>query len=89
MIYCSNPYNRNKAVLPKNHRQLWKQSNPDPKNPNIRWAKEGTGKKAVYHIFRNNGNGKWHWSGSTKGVTSNGVPRPININKVHNSIKKL
>jgi len=83
--YGPNNYNRNKAVLPKNHRQLFKDSKQVGKN---RWTKEGFGKKAVYHRFSSDGNGKYHWSGSTNGKTSNGTSRSIKIKDVPSTIRR-
>ena len=68
-----NPYNRNKSVLPKNHQELWKNSRLA--SDGNRWTKVGEGKNAVYHRFQSDGNGNWHWNGSTNGVTQNGIPR--------------
>jgi len=81
-------YNSTKSVLPENHESLWLQSIADPNNSNVRWTKEGAGKKAVYHRFQSDGNDKWHWNGSTKGVTKLGQAREISINHVPNEIKK-
>lgn len=81
-----NPYIRNKSVLPKNHEQLWGQSRL-AKDGN-RWAKVGNGKKAEYHRFQNDGNGNWHWNGSTKGVTASGTPRAIKMKDVPSEVLK-
>ena len=54
-----------------------------------RWTKVGDGKKAVYHRFQNDGNGKWHWNGSTDGVTKSGQSRLIRPNDIPIDIKKL
>ncbi|WP_299118108.1 RHS repeat domain-containing protein, partial [uncultured Winogradskyella sp.] len=84
-----NPYNSSKSVLPNNHEDLWQDSVADPKSDNTRWTKEGSGKKAVYHRFQSDGNGNWHWNGSTNGRTKSGNAREIRINHVPNEIKKL
>ncbi|MGV9004116.1 RHS repeat-associated core domain-containing protein [Flavobacterium sp.] len=81
-------YNKTKSVLPINHENLWLKSKSDSANANIRWTKEGEGKKAVYHRFQSDGNGNWHWNGSTNGKTKNGEKREIPINQVPNEIKK-
>ncbi|QYS87097.1 hypothetical protein JJC03_03785 [Flavobacterium oreochromis] len=82
------PYNSSKSVLPKNHENLWLESKADPKNENVRWTKEGKGKKAIYHRFQSDGNGNWHWNGSTDGRTKGGQPRQIPIDQVPNQIQK-
>jgi hypothetical protein len=82
------PYNKTKSVLPQNHENLWLQSKADPKNSNIRWTKEGQGKKATYHRFQSDGNGTWHWNGSSNGETKAGESRQIPNNQVPNEIIK-
>ncbi len=84
-----NSYNKTKSVLPENHKELWDSSLADPKKSNLRWTKEGSGKKATYHRFQSDGNGNWHWNGSTNGATQSMQQRNININHVPNEIKKL
>jgi hypothetical protein len=73
--------------LPKNHQELWDKSVESADG--TRWAKIGDGKKAEYHRFQNDGNGNWHWNGSTSGVTKGGQSRPIRPNDVPSDIKKL
>jgi uncharacterized protein RhaS with RHS repeats len=80
-----NRYNSTKAILPKNHKKLFKNSKKVGKN---RWTKEGKGKKAVYHRFSSDGNGKYHWSGSTNGKNHKGVPRKIKDKDVPKEVKK-
>ena len=66
-------YNPTKEPLPKNHKDLWKNSLPDPRPDEAsktRWTMEGPGKNANFHRFQNDGNGNWHWTGSTKGGTT-------------------
>ncbi|KEQ11795.1 hypothetical protein, partial [Endozoicomonas numazuensis] len=82
----SNRYNRTKSVLPKNHEQLWKKSTL-AKDGN-RWTKIGNGKKAVYHRFQNDGNGNWHWNGSTDGKTASGETREISISNVPTEVQR-
>ena len=69
--YKSNPKhslgdqgNRNNAgIEPENAYELFQNSIPDPKNPNVRFSyEESTG---GVHRFFSDGNGTWHWSGST------------------------
>ncbi|WP_217695054.1 RHS repeat domain-containing protein, partial [Aquipseudomonas alcaligenes] len=81
-----NPYNRTKSKLPPNHDELW--NNSHPASDGNRWTKVGSGKNAEYHRFQNDGNGNWHWNGSTNGQTANGSPRPIPPNQVPNDVKK-
>lgn len=81
-----NPYNKTKSVLPKNHKELWKASRKA--TDGNRWAKVGKGKKSTYHRFQNDGNGNWHWNGSTRSTTRNGQPRAIKPNNVPREIQK-
>jgi RHS repeat-associated protein len=62
-----NNYNPNKSVLPENHENLWEKSVANLKKADTKWRKEGTGNKATYHRFQDDGNGNWHWNGSTNG----------------------
>lgn len=48
-------YNLNKSVLPADHYELWLRS-----GDGNRYTKVGSGRKAVYHRFQNDGNGHWH-----------------------------
>jgi filamentous hemagglutinin len=80
-----NPYNPNKSVLPENHNELWKNSIVD--NKGTRWTKVGDGKKAEYHRFNNDGNGNWHWTGSTNGVTKGGTPKGISKHLVPKEVR--
>ncbi|WP_375591992.1 hypothetical protein [Chitiniphilus eburneus] len=52
-----------------------------------RWTKVGDGKKAEYHRFQNDGNGNWHWNGSTNGRTANGSPRNIRPDNIPKDVK--
>jgi len=81
-----NTYNSSKSVLPKNHQQLWRDSRLG--QDGNRWTKVGSGKKANFHRFQNDGNGNWHWNGSTNGVTKNGASRAIRVNNVPSEIIK-
>ncbi|KGQ69428.1 hypothetical protein OA57_11670 [Chelonobacter oris] len=40
-----------------------------------RWAVENINGKNVYHRFQNDGNGNFHWNGSTNGKTAFGENR--------------
>jgi hypothetical protein len=65
-----NDYVRNREPLPKNHEDLWRNSRPDPRPDEAnktRWAMEGSGKNTNFHRFVNDGNGNWHWNGSSQG----------------------
>ncbi|WP_284208689.1 RHS repeat-associated core domain-containing protein, partial [Chitiniphilus shinanonensis] len=80
-----NPYNNSKSTLPQNHEELWKNSKRG--SDGNRWTKIGSGKKAEYHRFQNDGNGNWHWNGSTNGRTASGVSRNINPNNIPKDVK--
>jgi len=84
-----NNYNPEKSVLPENHESLWKNSVADPKKADTKWAKEGKGNKATYHRFQNDGNGNWHWNGSTSGKTKSGKTRAIDLKNVPQQIKNM
>jgi hypothetical protein len=81
-----NPYNSTKSTLPENHETLWEQSKPA--SDGNRWTKVGDGKKAEYHRFQNDGNGNYHWNGSTDGVTARGEVRAIKANNVPKEVKR-
>ena len=81
-----NPYNPGKTVIPSNHEDLWSQSKVDPNNEKVRWAKEGKGRKAIYHRFSSDPNNEWHYSGSSYGKTKSGEIRTL---PVSNDVKKL
>lgn len=66
-----------KSVLPENHEELWQQSQRGLDGN--RWTKIGEGKKAEYHRFLNDGNGNYHLSCSTKGMTKSGNPNRIRL----------
>jgi RHS repeat-associated protein len=78
-------YNSTKSMLPDNAEELFSRS-VDVNG--TKWAKEGTGKKAIYHRFSSDGNGNWHWSGSTAGVTSAGAPNVIQTQNVPISVRR-
>lgn len=80
-----NPYNRDKSVLPENHQQLWEDSVLG--EDGNRWAKIGQGKNSEYHRFSNDGNGNWHWTGSTNGVTRSGTPRRLSTNIIPRNVR--
>jgi hypothetical protein len=82
-----NPYNPNKAVLPGDAEEQFANS---VRVGNARWAKVGSGKRAVYYRYSPHeiGNNVWHFSGSTNGVTANGTPVPIALDKVPISIRR-
>jgi Pretoxin HINT domain len=65
------------SVLPSNAHTLFAQS---VEVNGVRWTKVGTGSKAVFHRFANDGQGNWHWNGSTDGVTNAGKSNVISPN---------
>jgi filamentous hemagglutinin len=76
-------YNSTKETIPDNAEELFNanKKNVEPDGRTI-WAKEGNGKKAVYHRFQGS-NGKWHWNGSTAGGK-----RQIPMDKVPVDVKR-
>jgi len=81
-----NGYKKDKSVLPSDHESLWKNSQATADGN--RWTKLGKGKKSVYHRFQNDGNGNWHWNGSSAGRTKRGVPRAIKLNDIPNEVRR-
>ena len=80
-----NPYNPTKSVLPSNDRELWDQSILG--SDGNRWTKVGEGRNAEYHRFQDDGNGNWHWNGSTDGKTASGAPREIRFEDVPSDVR--
>jgi hypothetical protein len=79
------------SILPTNHLELWESRAYYDEKQDAWWSMEGKGKKAVFHRFSNDGNGAFHWSGSTgKNENRKGYPvKPIPLNTVPvNEIKK-
>ena len=84
----NNPnFNKTKSVLPSNHKELFDGSTLG-KDGN-RWKVEGTGKKKVFHRFQDDGNGNWHWNGSTNSKKADGTNNSISPNNVPIEIKRL
>uniref|UniRef100_UPI0005671966 hypothetical protein n=1 Tax=Streptomyces sp. NRRL S-325 TaxID=1463899 RepID=UPI0005671966 len=80
-----NPYVPKKAVLPGDAgEQFGKSVLVD----GTRWTKVGSGKSAEYYRYFDDGNGKWHWSGSTGGVTKSGTSVPIPMSRVPIQVKR-
>ena len=79
------PYNPNKAVLPGDAEAQFANS---MEVNGVRWTKIGTGRDAVYYRYSNDANGNWHWSGSSNGVTSRGVPMQIPENQIPISVRR-
>jgi hypothetical protein len=79
-------FNNAKSVLPKDHEALFRKSIVG--SDGNRWTKVGTGKKAVYHRFQDDGNGKWHWNGSTNSKKRDNTPNTIPEQKIPIDIKK-
>ncbi|GEN67720.1 hypothetical protein CRH01_22880 [Chryseobacterium rhizosphaerae] len=82
-----NNYNPKKSVLPEDHVELFEKSVMDPKKSDTRWTKVMERTKAIYHRFQSDGNGKWHWNGSTVGKTKSGADRKIDLKNVPQEIK--
>ena len=86
-------YNSTKQIIPDNHLDLWNNSVISNEDTN-RWSRSVRNGEVVYDRFQNDGNGNFHWNGST-GVTylPNGRPsangRSIKIGDVPKDIKKL
>ena len=77
-------YNRTKSVLPENHIDLWGKSFLG--SDGNRWAVDYQKGKVIYHRFQNDGNGNFHWNGSTSGKTVDGIDRNIDIRHVPKDI---
>lgn len=87
MDYQSNPkhtpgqtgYRQNAGIEPKNSLDLFGESVASTKNVNQRYAYDEL--TNTLHRFFNDGNGTWHWSGSTNqganSLTSGDVPIDI------------
>lgn len=80
-------FNKEKSVLPENHIELFEKSVLGPDGN--RWTKVGAGKKSVYHRFQDDGNGKWHWNGSSNAMLKNNKPNPIKEQNIPIEIKRL
>ncbi|MET7528811.1 polymorphic toxin-type HINT domain-containing protein [Streptomyces goshikiensis] len=80
-----NPYVPKKAVLPGDAAEQFGKS---VLVDGTRWTKVGSGKSAEYYRYFDDGNGKWHWSGSTSGVTKSGTPVPIPMSRVPIQVKR-
>jgi RHS repeat-associated protein len=78
--------NPNKSKLPDNHEDLWR--NSQPASDGKRWTKTGEGKNAQYDRFQNDGNGNWHWNGSSNAVKPDGTPNPISPNDIPVDVKR-
>jgi RHS repeat-associated protein len=55
----------NASVLPNNHKDLWDNRIGYDDASDTWWSIEKKGKKTVFHRFSGDGNGNYHWSGST------------------------
>ncbi|GFN06613.1 hypothetical protein GCM10010298_54380 [Streptomyces microflavus] len=80
-----NPYVPKRAVLPGDAGEQFGNS---VLVDGTRWTKVGSGKSAEYYRYFDDGNGKWHWSGSTGGVTKSGTPVPIPMSRVPIQVKR-
>lgn len=83
------PYNSTKAIIPSNHVNLWENSIKVDSDPKNRWAIENKDGTTIYHRFQNDGNGNYHWNGSTKWQTSSGSERNIKISDVPSDLIKM
>lgn len=83
------PYNSTKAIIPSNHVNLWENSIKVDSDPKNRWAIENKDGTTIYHRFQDDGNGNYHWNGSTKGQTSSGSERNIRISDVPSDLIKM
>ena len=83
------PYNSTKAIIPSNHVNLWENSIKVDSDPKNRWAIENKDGTTIYHRFQDDGNGNYHWNGSTKGQTSSGSERNIKISDVPSDLIKM
>jgi hypothetical protein len=82
-----NPYIPKKAVLPPDAEAEF--ANSVQTGANVRWAKVGSGKKAVYYRYFQHEPNVWHWSGSTEGITQSGRPAKIPLNQVPIDIRRM
>ncbi|WP_433367951.1 polymorphic toxin-type HINT domain-containing protein [Streptosporangium sp. CA-115845] len=80
-----NPYNPNKGVLPTDAAEQFQNSTLID---GVRWTKIGSGKRAVYYRYSNDGHGNWHWSGSSNGVDNRGNPVEIPLNHIPIQIRR-
>ncbi|MEU1585734.1 RHS repeat-associated core domain-containing protein [Micromonospora sp. NPDC005710] len=69
-----NPYNPKKGVLPADAAEQFQNS---VEFAGVRWTRIGSGKKAVYYRYSNDGHGNWHFSGSSNGRDNRGNPAEI------------
>jgi hypothetical protein len=53
-----------------------------------RWTKIGAGRKTVYYRYFDTGSNVWHWSGSTIGVTNNGIDVGIPLDQVPIAVRR-
>jgi hypothetical protein len=81
-----NAYIPTKAVLPADAEEQFASS---VQAGNVRWAKVGTGRRAVYYRYFRHGDDVWHWSGSTEGVTNSGRPVKIPVDQVPISVRRM
>lgn len=80
-----NPYNPSKGVLPADAEAQFANS---LEVNGTRWTKVGTGKDAVYYRYFNDGNGNWHFSGSTNGLTQSGGAAQLPVSRVPIAVRR-
>jgi RHS repeat-associated protein len=80
----------NASKLPANHTELWDNRTIYDTDSDTYWSIEGKGKKAVFHRFSGDGNGSYHWSGSTgRNLNRKGnAVKPLDKSVVPNSVKQ-
>ncbi len=80
-----NAYNPKKGVLPADAEEQFQNS---VLVNGVRWTKIGTGKKAVYYRYSDNGHGQWHWSGSSNGRDNRGNPVEIPMEHIPIQVRR-
>ncbi|MGW7433945.1 polymorphic toxin-type HINT domain-containing protein [Streptomyces sp. NPDC054861] len=80
-----NAYNPKKGVLPADAEAQFQNS---VLVSGVRWTKIGTGKKAVYYRYSDNGHGQWHWSGGSNGRDNRGNPVEIPMEHVPIQVRR-
>ncbi len=80
-----NSYNPNKGVLPADAEEQFQNS---VLVDGTRWAKIGSGRKAVYYRYSNDAHGNWHWSGSSNGRDNRGNPVEIPLRVIPIEVRR-
>jgi len=74
-------YNPTAGTEPRDSLELFNQSVPSPKDPTVRYSIDVQGN---INRFSSDGNGKFHWSGSTGDSSA-----PLNPNQIPIQIRRL